>query len=145
TNKFRGRAFYFFRDESLDANTWKNNSQGLKRLPVQEHNPGFTLSGPIVFPKIFNGHNRTFFFAAYEYDTFLDSTLIDTLVPVQQNPLFALPAPTTLSARRTEDASAPALNTDIAPFMAAVNTPQRNHISTTRVDHKFTDLHNGSF
>jgi len=25
-----------------------------------------------------------------------------------------------------------------------VNTPQRNHIFTTRVDHKFTDLHNGS-
>src|SRR5262249_46080111 len=29
--------------------------------------------------------------------------------------------------------------------MAAVNTPQRNHIFTTRVDHRFTDLHNGSF
>src|SRR5437867_6132755 len=26
SNKFRGRGFYFFRDESLNANTWKNNS-----------------------------------------------------------------------------------------------------------------------
>ncbi|HET6893240.1 MAG TPA: carboxypeptidase regulatory-like domain-containing protein, partial [Pyrinomonadaceae bacterium] len=43
---FRGRAFYFFRDESLNANTFKNNSLGLPRLPLQEHNRGFTFSGP---------------------------------------------------------------------------------------------------
>ncbi len=43
SNKLRGRAFYFFRDESLDANTWKNNTLGVKRLPLQEHDPGFTL------------------------------------------------------------------------------------------------------
>src|SRR5437588_10085967 len=60
--KFRGRAFYFFRDESLNANTWKNNSLGQPRLPLQEHDPGFTLSGPVVIPKLYNGRNRTFFF-----------------------------------------------------------------------------------
>src|SRR5882724_5672416 len=105
SNKFRGRAFYFFRDESLDANTWKNNSLGLKRLPLQEQDPGLTLSGPIVIPKILNGRNRTFFFTSYEYDKLLDSTLINTLVPVQQNPLFPLPAPTTLSGQRLQDAT----------------------------------------
>src|SRR5713226_8552462 len=145
SNKFRGRGYYFFRDESLNANTWKNNSLGLKRLPLQEQDPGFTLSGPIVIPKIFNGRDRTFFFTAYEYDTLLDSTLINTLVPVQQNPLFPLPAPTDLSAQRTENASSPAVNAAVAPFITGINTPQRNHIFTTRVDHKFTDLHNGSF
>src|SRR5262249_13537162 len=102
-SKFHGRAFYFFRDESLDANTWKNNSLGLKRLPLQEHDPGFTLSGPIVIPKIYHGKQRTFFFTAYEYDTQLDSTLVDTLLPVQQNPLFLLPAPTDTSSQRLEN------------------------------------------
>src|SRR5712692_8511468 len=147
SNKFRGRGYYFFRDESLNANTWKNNSLGLKRLPLQEHDPGFTLSGPIVIPRIFNGHDRTFFFTAYEYDTFLDSTLIDTLVPVDQNPLFPLPAPTNLASKRDEDPSSPASKAvnGIAPFVSSVNTPQRNHIFTTRVDHKFSQLHNGSF
>ena len=52
SNKFHGRAFYFFRDESLNANTWKNNSLGLSRLPLQEHDPGFTFSGPLVIPKL---------------------------------------------------------------------------------------------
>ena len=145
SNRFRGRGYYFFRDEALNANTWKNNSLGLKRLPLQDDDPGFTLSGPIRIPKIYNGHDRTFFFTAYEYDMLLDSTLINTLVPVQQNPLFPLPAPTTLSGQRLENAAAPALNTTVAPFITGLSTPQHNHIFTTRVDHKFTDLHNGSF
>ncbi|MDX6384244.1 MAG: hypothetical protein QOK48_1817, partial [Blastocatellia bacterium] len=142
-----GRAFYFFRDEALNANTWKNNSQGLSRLPLQEHDPGFTFSGPIVIPKIYNGRSRTFFFSAYEYDTLLDSTVIDTLVPVDQNPLFPLPTPTDLSQKRPEAPSAPALAAanGVAPFLATLSTAQRNHIFTTRVDHKFNDLHNGSF
>ena len=32
----------------------------------------------------------------------------------------------------------------IAPYLAGVSTPVRNHTLTTRIDHKFSDLHNGS-
>ena len=147
SNKLRGRALYFFRDESLNANTWNNNRLGLKRLPLQEHDPGFTFSGPIVFPKLYRGTNRTFFFTAYEYDTILDSTVIDTLVPVDQSPLFPLPSPTNLILKRDENPSSPALRAinGVAPFVSSLSTPQRNHIFTTRVDHQFNELHNGSF
>jgi len=147
SNKFHGRGFYFFRDESLDANSWKNNTLGLKRLPFQEHDPGFTFSGPVIIPKIYSGRSRTFFFTAYEYDTVLDSTLIDALVPVDQNPLFPLPAPTNPGQKRDENPSAPALKAvnGIAPFVSSINTPQRNHIFTARVDQKFTNLHDGAF
>ena len=144
-SKFHGRALYFFRDESLDANTWKNNSLALKRLPLQEHDPGFTLSGPIVLPKLYHGQGRTFFFTAYEYDTLLDWTLVNTLLPLQQNALFALPAPTDLTNQRIESASAPALSAAVAPFISSLSTPSRNHIFTTRVDHKFHNMHNGQF
>lgn len=143
SNTYHGRGFYFFRDESLNANTWKNNSLGLKRLPLQQHDPGFTLSGPLVLPNVYNGRDRTFFFTAYEYDMLLDSTLINTLVPVQPSPLFALPLPTDFTGQRTEKAPSPALNAVVAPFMASVSTPSHNHIFTTRVDHRFTDSHNG--
>ena len=147
SNKIRGRSFYFFRDESLNANTWRNNNEGLPRLPLQEHDPGFTLSGPVVIPKLFNGSDRTFFFTAYEYDTLLDSTLIDALVPVDQNSLFTLPAPTNLAAKRDENPSSPALKAanGVAPFVSSLSTPQRSHTLTARFDHKFTDMHNGSF
>jgi hypothetical protein len=147
SNKLRGRAFYFFRDESLNANTWRNNKEGLPRLPLQEHDPGFTLSGPVVIPKLFNGRNRTFFFTAYEYDTLLDLTLVYALLPVDQNPLFPLPAPSNLAEKRNENPSAPALKAanGVAPFISNLSTPQRSHTFTTRIDHKFTDMHNGSF
>src|ERR1043165_5513710 len=147
SNKFRGRAFYFFRDEALDANSWKNNTLGLKRLPLQEHDPGFTFSGPVIIPHLYRGADRTFFFSSYEYDTFLETTLIDTLVSLDHNPLFPLPAPTNPSLKRAEDPSAPALvaSNGIAPFISSVSTPQRNHIFTARADQKWTKLHDGAF
>jgi hypothetical protein len=112
----------------------------LARLPFEEHNPGFTLSGPLRLPH-YDGRERTFFFSAYEYDTVLDSATIDTLVPTQQNPLFRLPPPTV-----TDPAviGTLRLNAGIAPFVSTVSTPSRNHIFTTRVDHRFSDVHNGS-
>lgn len=144
---FRGRAFYFFKDESLDANTFRNNSLGLKRLPLQEHNPGFTISGPLVLPVPDNHRNnrlRTFFFSSYELAKVLDAQLIDTLVPVQQTPMFLLPSPTTLQGRRMEDANAPALSAEVAPFTSSISTPSRNQTFTTRVDHQFSETHNAT-
>ncbi len=143
TNKYRGRLFYFFRDEALNANTARNTSLGLKRLPLQENNPGFTFGGPIVLPKIYDGHKRTFFFTAYEYDNIFDSVQVDTLVPTTQNPIFPLPAPTN-STVRTELVGGiyPGLTPlSIGPFLEKVTTPARNTTWTTKVDHRFTDKH----
>jgi hypothetical protein len=140
SNQYRGRAFYFFRDEALNANTFRNNLRGLKRLPLQEHNAGFNFSGPLQLPK-YNGRQRTFFFTNYEYQTTLDTALIDTLVPVEQSALFRLPQPTDLANRRFESADAPA---EIAPFVDRISTPVKNHIFTARLDHKFSDAHNGT-
>ena len=143
-NKFHGRVYDYYRNDIFNANTFNNKRLGLPRLPFEEHNPGFTFSGPLQLP-FYNGRERTFFFTSYEYDTILDATTIDTLVPIDQNPLFPLPQPTNPSARRAENPPAPALiaANGIAPFIESVSTPQRNHIVTTRVDHQFTDMHNG--
>jgi hypothetical protein len=132
---FRGSGAYFFRDESLNANTFKNNSIGLPRLPLQEHVAGLTLGGPIP------GTN-SIFFGAIESTRVLDSALIDTLVPVATNPLFRLPVPTTLAVARLESATDPALAAEIAPFIASVSTPSQTTNATTRVDHQFNETHN---
>jgi outer membrane receptor protein involved in Fe transport len=135
SNKYRGRAFDFYRNDIFNSNTVRNTSLGLPRLPFEEHNPGFTFSGPVRLP-LYDGRKRTFFFAAYEYDTILDSETIDTLVPNTQNPLFPIPAPTSVDPRR--------LSEGISPFVSTLSTPVRNNIFTARIDHKFSDLHNGS-
>lgn len=140
SNRYHGRAFYFFRNDIFNANTSNNKARGLGRLPFEEHDPGFTFSGPVKLP-FYDARKRTYFFSAYEYDTILDSATIDTLVPIQRNPLFPIPPPTVSDPVLI---GAARLNAGIAPFISSVSTPVKNHAFTTRIDHKFTDLHNGS-
>ncbi len=136
---FHGRAFYFFRDEALDANTFRNNSLGIPRLPLQEHVAGFTFGGPLKPLK------ETVFFVSYELNKVLDSALIDTLVPVKHSALFSLPAPTRVDRARLEDADEPELATEVAPFISSINTPSNNTSITARVDSQFGPMHNGAF
>lgn len=136
-----GKVYYHFRDESLNANTFKNNSLGLARLPLQEHIPGFMLSGPVP---VRLKTSTPLFFISLERDQVLDSSLIDTLVPVERNSLFSIPEPTSPGLARLEDAPADSIATQLAPFVTSVSTPSINTNLTARVDHKFTDLHNAS-
>ena len=138
SQQFHGRGFYFFRDESLDANTFRNNSLGVPRLPLQEHVGGFTFGGPTA-------SKSTVFFVSYELNKVLDSALIDTLVPVQHSPIFELPSPTHPERGRVEDANAPARSVAVAPFISSISTPLKNTSITTRVDHQFGPMHNASF
>ena len=139
SKEFHGRMFYFFRDEALDANTFRNNSLGLPRLPLQEHVVGFTLGGPLKPLK------ETVFFTSYELNKVLDSALIDTLVPVNKSTLFSLPAPTHLDRVRLEDANAPAQAAEVAPFISSISTPTKNTSITARVDRQFGQRHNAAF
>lgn len=59
TNKFTGSAFWFFRDESLNALSPLLRAQGRSKPPGQINQFGGTFGGPLV-------KNRAFFFAAYE-------------------------------------------------------------------------------
>lgn len=59
TNRLRGSAFWFHRDDSLDANTTQNNRAGIKKLGHEFDNYGFVLGGPIR-------RDRTFFMAAFD-------------------------------------------------------------------------------
>jgi hypothetical protein len=150
SNKFRGRAFMFFRDDSLNANTWYNNSRGIERLPFTEYNPGFTLSGPVSIPSVYSGKNRTFFSAAYEYLKLKDTTLIDAYVPVVQNPRFTLPAstggtPTCDNANASACTGASPTAAFVSPYTLTYPTPNLNHIFTARIDHKLTDNHDMTF
>jgi hypothetical protein len=140
SQQFHGRVFHFFRDEALNANTFRNNSLGLARLPLQEHTFGFTAGGPLRVVT----RKETVFFVSYELNKVLDNALIDTLVPVKQNAVSPLPSPTQLDRRRLEDVNDPALAAEVAPFISSISTPLKNTSITTRVDHQFGPMHNAS-
>jgi hypothetical protein len=66
TNSFTGSGYYFGRRDWLNANTWFNNRDGVKKTKLRQNQGGFRAGGPIMIPGLFDGHNKAFFFANYE-------------------------------------------------------------------------------
>jgi hypothetical protein len=66
TNELHGTAYEFLRNAALDANSFFNNSNGLRLARYNSNTYGFSLGGPIFLPKIYQGKNRTFFFFNFE-------------------------------------------------------------------------------
>jgi len=69
TNDIHGTATYVYSGSAFAA---LNNAQKINHLtapPRQiENNPDFTIGGPVVIPHLYNGHDKTFFFAAAQWD-----------------------------------------------------------------------------
>lgn len=136
SNRFRGRAFFFFRDDTLNANTWNNNRRGIARAPFTNYDPGITLSGPIV-------KNKLFFFSAYEFDKIQEDTIIDVFVPVTNGSRFNLPAPTNPTQTFVSNTGTNSIL--VAPFIQPVDTPSRKHIFSTRIDWNLNERNNFTF
>src|SRR5229473_7473632 len=66
TNQLHGSAYDYLRNRVLDANSWKNNTSGQKKAINTQNDFGFTAGGPVYFPHLYHGKNKTFFFFAYE-------------------------------------------------------------------------------
>ncbi|MFN7542329.1 MAG: carboxypeptidase regulatory-like domain-containing protein [Acidobacteriota bacterium] len=66
SNALHGTAFNYFRNDKLDANSWFGNANRLRRPALRQNDFGFTVGGPVFIPKLYNGRNKSFFFASYE-------------------------------------------------------------------------------
>jgi hypothetical protein len=60
TNDFHGTAFEFLRNDVLDAHNFFDRP-GSAKTPLRRNTFGGVISGPVWIPKIYNGHNKTFF------------------------------------------------------------------------------------
>ena len=67
TNDFNGTAYWVKMPVSLSANDFFANRNRTARPQIPYDRPGFTFTGPVVLPKIYNGRNKTFFSWGYEY------------------------------------------------------------------------------
>jgi hypothetical protein len=68
TNRLHGTLFNYLENEDLDAGQpFNHTASGNNVLPVQRQlDFGGSVGGPIVFPHLYNGRDKTFFFVAYE-------------------------------------------------------------------------------
>jgi hypothetical protein len=66
TNEFHGVLFEYFGNDAIDANSFFGNLQGNTRPQIRNNIFGGTVGGPLILPKIYNGHDRTFFTFGYQ-------------------------------------------------------------------------------
>ncbi len=66
TNQFHGSGYEYLRNNDLNANTWSSNRLGARIGVFHDNVFGTTLGGPVDIPKVYNGHDKTFFFFNYE-------------------------------------------------------------------------------
>jgi hypothetical protein len=77
-NKIHGSAYYYGRNEALNANTWMNNWQlgQLRQKPGdsiymrardRQSAMGGSIGGPVTIPGLYDGKNRTFIFSTLEH------------------------------------------------------------------------------
>ena len=62
TNELHGSGYWYIQNDALRANGYNNNANRIKRQPFKQNNYGYTVGGPVYFPKLYDGRNRSFFF-----------------------------------------------------------------------------------
>jgi hypothetical protein len=137
-NQFHGALFDFFRNDALDAQDWFANASGLPKPALRQNDFGGALGGPVLFPKLYDGHNRTFFFFSYEGLRLLQPQVETTDVPSLYSRSLA------------SDALAPYLdsfplpnrpagNSGFAPFVASYTDRSALDATSLRIDHALNE------
>jgi TonB dependent receptor-like, beta-barrel len=70
TNQYHGAAWWFVRNDILNANTFESNAAGGTKTSYRLHEPGVAFNGPVRIPKVYDGRDKTFFM--YTLDIFRD-------------------------------------------------------------------------
>jgi hypothetical protein len=83
TNQLHGSAYEYLVNEFLNAaQPFTNNGNGqLVRPRNRQNDYGFTVGGPVYIPKLYNGHNKTFFFLNLERYSQHNASLAFITVP----------------------------------------------------------------
>lgn len=84
TNDVHFTLYEFLRNTDLNSSDWFANRAGQPRPPLKFNQFGGVLGGPVVIPKIYDGHNKTFFFISTELVRFIQGVTYTATVP---NPL----------------------------------------------------------
>ncbi len=79
TNTYHGSIFEYFQNDALDASPYGFSGKAPKRFNTF----GGALGGPVNIPHIYDGKNRTFFFADYEANRRTTSVAQQFLVPTE--------------------------------------------------------------
>jgi hypothetical protein len=66
TNTYHGSFYDYVRNDYFNANLFFNNANGLPTPILKRNQFGTAIGGPVRIPKVINGHDKLFFFSAYQ-------------------------------------------------------------------------------
>lgn len=66
TRDVHGSVYEYLRNDKFDANDWFANREGRGKVPFRQNQYGVAVGGPVVIPKLYNGREKTFWFASWE-------------------------------------------------------------------------------
>lgn len=95
TNALHGQVFEYHKDAFLNANNWNNDNQcgnGIKsacsKANFRSNDWGFAVGGPVILPHLYDGRNKTFWFANAEWvhsSSSGNSNIGDTITDFERN------------------------------------------------------------
>ena len=121
TNSFHGDVFEFYRDKSLNANTWDNNAQGRPKRAYHFNQFGGDIGGPVL-------KNKAFFF--FDYDG-------------QRNTTPNVVTPGVFPA--ANDTVGQQVLASLAPYLTSYANSLNNDVYLGKVDWNITDNQHISF
>ncbi len=77
SNRFRGSAYEFLRNDAFDATGYFD----VDKSKLRRNQFGASVSGPVWLPKLYNGRDRTFFMVTWESSRVIDGKTQRGIVP----------------------------------------------------------------
>lgn len=81
TRDLHGSAYEYLRNNIFDANDFFANRQGSGKVPFRQNQYGVAVGGPVVLPKLYNGRDKTFWFASWEGFRWRRGQVVQNTVP----------------------------------------------------------------
>jgi carboxypeptidase family protein len=80
-NRFNGQVYWYNRNPAFAAGQFTTATINRPVPTLKQNQLGFLLGGPVWIPKLYNGHDKTFFFFAVEPRYQRDHLAADSLLP----------------------------------------------------------------
>ncbi|MBM3740622.1 MAG: hypothetical protein FJW39_33150, partial [Acidobacteria bacterium] len=83
TNRYSGTAYWYLRNDNLNANSFFNNRIGSRKNEFKQNTYGASFGGPFRIPKLYNGVDKTHYFFNFEGTRITGNAFARAIVPTE--------------------------------------------------------------
>jgi len=83
TNQYHGAAYWYLRNDNLNANNFFNNRIGSPKSEFKQNTYGASFGGTFRIPKLYNGVDRTHYFFNFEGTQIRGNAFARAIVPTE--------------------------------------------------------------